>query len=60
MGKRTGSILYLVVMIGVIVGVDLAFFRNDFSQRLMTNIGIVVVFLVFYLKFFGRPWSPRN
>lgn len=58
MGKWTPTVLYVVVMVGVIVGVDLVFLRNNFSLRLMTNIGIVLVFLLVYLKFFGRPWSP--
>jgi type IV secretory pathway VirB2 component (pilin) len=47
-------ILYLVVMVAVIVGVDLAFFRNHFWERLAVNIGIVLVFGAFYLRFF-RP-----
>lgn len=55
MGKWTPTVLYVVVMVGVIVGVDLVFLRNNFSLRLMTNIGIVLVFLLVYLKFFGRP-----
>jgi len=58
MGKWTPTVLYVVVMVGVIIGVDLVFLRNNFSLRLMTNIGIVLVFLLVYLKFFGRPWSP--
>ena len=47
--------LYVVAMAAVIVGVDLAFFRNRFWERLMVNIGIVLVFVAFYLRFFGRP-----
>jgi type IV secretory pathway VirB2 component (pilin) len=31
-------------MAAVIVGVDLAFFRNRFWERLMVNVGIVLVF----------------
>jgi len=58
MGKWTPTVLYVVVMVGVIVGVDLVFLRNNFSLRLMTNIGIALAFLLVYLKFFGRPWSP--
>ena len=58
MGKWTPTVLYVVVMVGAIIGVDLVFLRNNFSLRLMTNIGIVLVFLLVYLKFFGRPWSP--
>jgi type IV secretory pathway VirB2 component (pilin) len=43
--------LYVVVLIAVIVGVDVAFFRNRFWERLMVNVGIVLVFWAFYLRF---------
>ena len=45
-------ILFVVVMVAVIVGLDLAFFRNHPWERLIVNIGIVLVFLAFYLRFF--------
>ena len=31
------------------------FFRNRFWQRLMVNVGIVLVFVAFYLRFVKRP-----
>ena len=46
--------LYVVVMGAVIVGVDLVFFRNRFWARLTVNIGIVLVFMAFYLRFLKR------
>lgn len=51
MPRNTLNVLYVLVMIAVIVGVDLLFFRNRFWERLMANIGIVLVFLAFYLRF---------
>jgi predicted cobalt transporter CbtA len=48
-------IIYAAAMVAVIVGVDLVFFRNRFWERLMVNIGIVLVFAAFYLRFFNRP-----
>jgi hypothetical protein len=42
-------------MIVVIVGVDLAFFRNRFWERLLANVGLVLVFAAFYLRFLSRP-----
>ena len=42
-------------MAPVIVGVDLVFFRNRFWERLMVNVGIVLVFAAFYLRVFNRP-----
>jgi hypothetical protein len=58
MGRQVAIVLYAVAMAAVIVGVDLVFFRNRFWERLMVNIGIVLVFAAFYLRFFGPPWSP--
>ena len=47
--------LYVVAMAAVIVGLDFAFFRNRFWERLAANIGIVLVFGAFYLKFLRHP-----
>ncbi len=55
MGGRLGVALYVVSMIVVIVGVDFAFFRNRLLERLIANIGIVLVFVAFYLRFLKRP-----
>ena len=43
--------LYVTAMVAVIVGVDFAFFRNRFWERLAANIGLVLVFAAFYLRF---------
>ncbi len=51
MGGQIAGVLYAVAMAGVIVGVDFAFFRNRFWERLMVNIGIVLIFGAFYLRF---------
>jgi hypothetical protein len=48
-------VLYVVAMVATIVGVDIAFFRNRFWERLTVNVGIVSVFAAFYLTFFRRP-----
>jgi hypothetical protein len=48
-------VLYVVAMAAVIVGVDFAFLRNRFWERLIVNIGIVLVFGAFYLTFLRRP-----
>jgi hypothetical protein len=55
MGRRTVIVLYVLALVAVIVGVDVLFFRNRFWQRLMVNIGMVLVFLAFYLRFLKRP-----
>ena len=47
------ALLYALAMVAVIVGVDFAFFRGRFWERLMANVGIVLVFAAFYFRFFG-------
>ena len=44
--------VYVLVLIAVVVSVDVLFFRGRFSERLMVNIGIVLVFAAFALRFF--------
>jgi hypothetical protein len=53
-GRQVAIALYVVAMAAVIVGVDFAFFRNRFWERLTVNIGIVLVFAAFYLRFLRR------
>lgn len=51
MGGQVAVVLYVVAMAAIIVGVDFMFFRNNFWERLTVNIGIVLVFAAFYLRF---------
>lgn len=44
-------LVYVLVMVAIIVGVDLVFLRDQFLYRLLANIGIVLVFIAFYFKF---------
>jgi hypothetical protein len=46
--------LYLVAMIAIIVGLDVSIFRRQFWPRLIANLGIVLLFLAFYLRFLRR------
>ena len=55
MRRHAAVALYVVAMAAVIVAVDFAFFRNRFWERLTVNIGIVLVFAAFYLRFLMRP-----
>ena len=51
MGKQAATVLYVLTMVVVVVGVDVLFFRNHFWERLMANVGIVMVFGAFYFRF---------
>jgi len=55
MTKSMFVVLYIVVLIAVVVSVDLLFFKNRFWERLIANIGIVMVFAAFYLRFLKNP-----
>ncbi len=55
MGTKVVSIIYLLAMVAVIVGVDVLFFRHRFVERLMSNVGIVLLFGAFYLTYVKRP-----
>jgi preprotein translocase subunit SecE len=55
MARQVAVVLYVAAMVAVIVGVDLGFFRNRFWERLMANIGIVLVFAAFYWRFLRVP-----
>lgn len=47
--------LYVLAMAAVIVALDVAFFRHRFWERLLVNVGTVLVFAAFYLRFLKRP-----
>ncbi|HJQ44803.1 MAG TPA: hypothetical protein VJ870_00575 [Amycolatopsis sp.] len=51
MGRQGAVALYVLALVVVVVGVDILFFRNYFWERLIVNIGIVLVFAAFYLRF---------
>jgi hypothetical protein len=55
MSRQVVVVLYALAMAAVIVGVDFMFLRNRFWERLTVNIGIVLVFAVFYWMFLRRP-----
>lgn len=50
--ERLVAVIYVLAMVAVIVGMDFAFFRDRFWDRLIANVGIVLVFAAFYLRFF--------
>jgi hypothetical protein len=56
MGNPVAGVVLLVVMIAVIVGMDLAFFRSSTWtwERLAANVGTVLLFGAFYFRFIGR------
>ncbi|MGH7079530.1 MAG: hypothetical protein ACREFU_15725 [Acetobacteraceae bacterium] len=55
MGRQVSIALYVLVLVAVVVGTDVLFFRNRFWERLMVNVGIVLVFAAFCLRFLKHP-----
>lgn len=47
--------LYVLALVVVVVGADVLFFRHHLVARLLANIGIVLVFAAFYMRFLKRP-----
>lgn len=47
-------VLHVLALVAVVVGVDILFFRHHFWERLIVNVGIVLVFLAFALRFLKR------
>jgi uncharacterized membrane protein len=55
MGRSATAAVYVVAMAGVVVGVDVLFFRGHVWERLAANVGIVLVFVAIYFRFLHRP-----
>ena len=55
MTRNMSVVLYILVLIAVVVSVDLLFFKNRFWERLIVNIGIVLVFAAVYLRLLKNP-----
>ncbi len=51
MGRQTVIVLYVLAMVAVVVGLDILCFRDRFWPRMMLNVGVVLVFGAFYLRF---------
>ena len=51
MGRQAATVLCVLTMVVVVVGVDVLFFRDHFWERLMANVGIVLVVGAFYGRF---------
>jgi hypothetical protein len=55
MAIKPVHVIFGLVMVAVIVSMDLLFFRNHIWERLMANIGVVLLFGAFALRFLRTP-----
>ena len=53
--RLLGQTLYVALLVLVIIAVRVLFFRKHFWERLIVNIGMVLVFAAFYFRFLKRP-----
>jgi hypothetical protein len=54
MGRVAALVLFVLALVGVVVGVDVLFLSHKTELRLFVNIGTVLVFVAFYLRFLKR------
>jgi hypothetical protein len=55
MGRQVAVVFYVLALVAVVLGADVLFFRHHFWERLIANVGIVLVFGAFYYRFLKRP-----
>jgi uncharacterized membrane protein len=48
-------VIYAVALVVVVVVANVAFFKDRFWARLLANVGIVLLFGAFYLRFLKGP-----
>jgi hypothetical protein len=54
MRRPAAVVLYVLALVAVVVGVDILFLRHHFWERLIVNIGIVLVFAAVYIGILRR------
>jgi hypothetical protein len=55
LASRIFLAVYVAAMIAAVVLLDVTIFHKHLWARLMVNIGIIMVFVAFYLRFFKTP-----
>ena len=51
MNKNLINLIYVLAMITTVVIIDILFFRNQFWARLISNIGIILIYIAFYIVY---------
>ncbi len=54
MGRNAGIAFYVLALVAVVVGLDVAFLEHHPWERLIANVAIVAAFGVVYLRFVKR------
>jgi hypothetical protein len=56
-GRHAAIALYVLALVAVVVSADVLFFRHQFWERLIANVGIVLIFTAFYLRSRLASWG---
>lgn len=54
MSRPATIAIYVLSLVAVVVLLDILFFKHHFLERLMANIGVVLIFAAFALRFLKR------
>lgn len=54
MGAKVFGVVYALVLVAVIVGLDVTFLRHHSATRLVVNVAVVLAFASLYWGFFRR------
>jgi len=54
MSKTIQGALFGALLVTTIIVLDLLFFRHHTLERLLVNVGVALVYLAFYFKFFKK------
>ena len=60
MGRAAAVVVYVLALVATVICVDVLFFRHHFTERLIANVGIVVVFGASYAWFEKRSAGGRS
>jgi hypothetical protein len=54
MSKTIQGVLFGALLVATILVLDLSFFRHHTMERLLVNVGVVLVYPAFYFRFFKK------
>ncbi len=54
MDRNVLTVIYLIAMVVIIVLVDVFIFRHHVIERLLSNIGIVLIFIAFFFRYIKK------
>jgi hypothetical protein len=56
---KSSNIFLLATMILTIVSIDILFFRNHLLARFLANVGVVLIFIAFYIRYLKLNYQGK-